>query len=317
MSELTPAALRWVHQHHGVITSVQLRACGVARSTISRLVNAKVLRAAHKGVFVMASTPSTIEQRCVALCCAHRSGFVTGPTAGMMLGLRRMPTRAPLHFAIRHGLRLDPEPGVHYRQTTVLPAGHRTNRGHGVVTASYARLAFDLAADLTPLDHLSVLQQLLHEKKVSPDDLITIEKRLGHPARPGSGLFRRNLERLDGTTCNESHPEVMLADALRRRGIPIELQTRLLRASNGREARVDLAVSSIRWGIELDIHPEHRTFEGHAKDASRTRDLHLHDWQIEPVTELDMGDLETLADELCVLYHVRRRHPRVSSGTVP
>jgi hypothetical protein len=313
MSDLTPAALRWVYQHHGVITSAQLRTCDVARSTISRLVHAGVLRAAHKGVFVISSTPSTIEQRCVALCCAHRCGFVTGPTAGMMLGLRRMPRHAPLHFAVRHGLRLDFEPGVHYRQTTVLPAAHRTNRGHGIVTASYARLAFDLAADLTPLDHLSVLQQLLHEEKVSPNDLIAIDKRLGHPARPGSGLFRRNLERLDGTACSESHPEVLLAEALRRRGVPIELQTRLLRASNGRIARVDLAVPSIRWGIELDIHPEHRTVEGQAKGASRTRDLHVHDWQIEPVTELDMKELDLIADELCVLYHCRRRsHPRVS-----
>ena len=149
------------------------------------------------------------------------------------------------------------------------------------------RLAFDLAADLAQLDHASVVQQLLHEKRVTTDELIAIDRRLGHPTRPGSGVFRRTLTSIDSSP-NESHPEVVLAEALRRRDIPIEHQTQVVRASNGRTARIDLAVPSIRWGIELDIHPEHRTFDGHARDARRRRDLALVAWQIETVTELDM-----------------------------
>jgi hypothetical protein len=312
MLELTSAAMRWLHDHHGVITSAELSDCHVSRSTTSRLVAAGVLRRVHKGVFVMASNPRTLEQRCVVLCRAHPTGFVTGPTAGTLLGLRRMPRRAPLHFAVRHGQRLDIESGVRFRQTTVLPAGHRIRRDHGVVTASFARLAFDLAADLRPLDHLSVLHQLLDEGKVSLDELAAVDRLLGHPARPGSGLFRRNLERVGASPPNESHPEVVLAEALRARGVPIEHQTRLVRASSGRTARVDLAVPEIRWGIELDIHPEHRTLDGHASTASRTRDLHLLDWQIEPVTELDMEDVPAIADELTSHYWLRQRHPRVS-----
>jgi hypothetical protein len=317
VSDLTPEAIAWLHDHHGVITTARLSDCRVSRSTTSRLLATGVLRHAYKRVFVIASSPVTVEQRCVALCCAHPSGFVTGPTAGVMLKLRRMPPRAPLHFAVRHGLRLDVTPGVCFRQTTALPTTDRVHRGHGIVTASSARLAFDLAADLSALDHLSVLQQLLHERRVTVDDLVAIERRLGHPARPGSGLFRRNLERLDCSAPNESHPEVELAEALRARGIPIEHQTRLVRGANGRTARVDLAVPEFRWGIELDIHPEHRTFEGQANGACRTRDLHQQDWQIEPVTERDMGNLAALADELVGLYERRRQHPRVSRGAVP
>ncbi len=62
-----------------------------------------------------------------------------------------------------------------------------------------------------------------------------------------------------------------------------------------RLARIDLAVD-IRWGIELDIHPEHRGLEGHAADARRYRDLYLVEWQIEPVSELDMLDSPTIAE---------------------
>ena len=57
--------------------------------------------------------------------------------------------------------------GVRFRQTTVLQRTDRSRRADGIVVASWVRLAFDLAADLRPLDHLSVLQQLLHERKVT------------------------------------------------------------------------------------------------------------------------------------------------------
>jgi hypothetical protein len=295
-----------------VITTAALHDTGVGRSTTARLVRDGVLRRSHKGVFVIASSRPTLEQRCVVLCAAHPDGFVTGPTAGAMLGLRRMPRNAPIHFSVRHSVHLPVDNGVRFRQTTALRPEDRRTRGHGIVTASWARLAFDLAADLRALDHLSVLQQLLHERKVTAEELVAIERRLGHPARPGSGLFRRNLERLDCSAPNESHDEVRLAEALRARGIPIKHQTRLLRASNGRTARVDLAVPAVRWGIELDIHPEHRTFDGQASDARRTRDLHVLDWEIEPVTELDMENVAAIADELAALYRARCRRPSVS-----
>jgi Transcriptional regulator, AbiEi antitoxin len=312
MPGLNQAAQQWLSEHHDVITSAALRSAGVGRSTTARLVRAGVLRRDHKGVFVSAASRPTLEQRCVVLCAAHPEGFLTGPTAGMLLGLRRMPSSAAIHFSVRHGVNLPESTGVHFRQTTVLPPEHRTVRGHGIVTGSWARLAFDLAADLRPLDHLSVLQQMLHERKLTVAELVTIERRLGHPARPGSGLFRRSLEKVVGALPNESHPEVVLAEALRERGIPIENQSRVIRRSNGRTARVDLAVPAIRWGIELDIHPEHRTFEGQASDAQRTRDLHVLDWQIEPVTEPDLADVAALADELANLYRSRCRQPSVS-----
>jgi hypothetical protein len=314
---LTHAAQQWLRDHHDVITSAALGDTGVARSTTARLVRAGVLRRNQKGVFVAASSRRTLEQRCVVLCAAHPCGFVTGPTAGMLLGLRRMPRSAAIHFSVRHGVHLPEADGVRFRQTTVLAAHDRVQRGHGIVTASWTRLAFDLAADLRALDHLSVLQQLLHENKVSVEELVAVERRLGHPGRPGSGLFRRNLERIGASPPHESHPEVVLAEALRARGIPIENQTRLVRASNGRTARVDLAVPAIRWGIELDIHPEHRTFDGQANDARRTRDLHALEWQIEPVTEADMADVETLANELAGLYRARRLRASVSCRDVP
>jgi hypothetical protein len=118
------------------------------------------------------------------------------------------------------------------------------------------------------------------------------------------------LRRLGGDPAGQSHAEIVLADELHLRGVPVERQTQLVRAAGGRLARIDLAVPDIRWGIELDLHPEHRTVDGHAGDARRYRDLHLVEWQIEPVSEIDMLDPPSIADELAVLYQARRRQVR-------
>ena len=307
MSDLTPAAQRWLADHHGVITAAALRDAAVGRATISRLVDAGTFRRPAKGVYVVASARRTVEQRCAVLCAAHPAGFVTGPTAGQLAGLRRMPQTSALHLCVRHGVHLPQEPGVHFRQTTVMWTIDRQQRGDGIVVASWARLAFDLAADLRAIDHVSVVDQLLHERRVTPEELQAVGRRLAHPARSGSTTFRRTLAAIVGSSPSESHPEVVLLDALRRRGLPVEPQVRVIRPSSGLPARIDLAVPAARWGIELDIHPEHRSLDGHAADAPRRRDLHLIGWQIETVAEADMQDPERLADDLVGLYLIRRR----------
>jgi len=307
VSDLTPSACTFLASHHGVITGPTLHRYKVTSATTQRLVRVGFMYSPYKGVYVLAAAPPTLEQRCAILSAAHPSGFVTGPTAGTLWGLRRMPRTFALHFSVRHGVHLEHERGLWLRQTTVLPPEHRQHRPDGITTASWSRLAFDLAADLAPLDHLSVLEQLLHERRITPEELVAIGTRLCHPARRGSAVFRESMARLSPSPPNESHPEVVLADALRLRNVPVEHQTRLVRSANGRTARIDLAVPEVRWGVELDIHPEHRTLDGRANDARRERDLHLLAWQIEPVTEQDLLDLPALADELALLYQSRRR----------
>jgi hypothetical protein len=310
MADLTPAANEWLRDHHGVISAGQLRTKGVGRATTHRLVANGVLLARGKGVYSLASAPRTLEQRCVEVTLAHRGSFVTGPTAGGLAGLRRMPRTSALHVAVRHGVHLPAVTGVRWRQTTANTSADRSARDDGIVVASWPRLAFDLAADLAQLDHRSVVEQLLHDDRVTVEELVAFDARLGHPARPGSGVFRRTLTSLGGQS--DSHPEVVLVDELQRRGVPVEAQCPVVRPADGRTFHVDLGVPSIRWGVELDIHPEHRTTEGHASDAERRREMHRQGWQIEVVTELDMHRPQQIARELAGLY--RRRCQLVGPG---
>ena len=172
--------------------------------------------------------------------------------------------------------------------------------------ASPARLAFDLAADLTALDHRSVVEQLLAEGKVTMSTLGRIGSLLARPGRPGSTRFVATLLSRSGRPA-DSHPELLVADGLRRRGVPIVAQFSDLRLPNGRPIRLDLAVPAVKWGVEIDIHPDHLLLDGTARDKRRDRRCHRIGWQVERVTELDLVDLEGICDELAELYFERCR----------
>jgi hypothetical protein len=307
MSDLTPAALDLLGRQHGVASTHQLREVGVGRATWLRLTHHGVLERAAKGVLRLVSHAPTLEQRCVVLSLAHPSGFITGPTAGSMLGLRRMPRTASVHLAVPHGARVDAIPGVCLRQTTRIdPVDVDRSRSDGIRIASWSRLAFDLAADLSSRDHRSVVEQLLHEHRCTAEQLARTGARLAHPARPGSFRFMTTLQGRLGHPV-ESDPELVVAEGLRARGVPVQAQATWLELPGGGRARIDLSVPDLRWGVEVDVHPDHLGLDGTTGDKRRDRRCHLLGWEIERVTALDLEDLEAVLDELAALYHLRRR----------
>jgi very-short-patch-repair endonuclease len=190
-------------------------------------------------------------------------------------------------------------------QTTSIKPSDVRRRQDGIVVASPSRLAFDLAALLSVQDHASVIEQLLREGHCSMAELGAVARRLCHPRRPGSLRFVRTLMARGDRPAAESHPEIVLGDALRARGVPVEPQVRTLQLRNGAKIRIDLAVPAARWAIEIDIHPDHLFLEGTTRDKRRDRQCHLIGWQVERVTEIDFMDVASLVDELVELYEAR------------
>ena len=303
---LTPQAMRWLAAHHGIISTHQLRACGVAERTWKRATHDGLLVPVAKGVYRIASAPTTVEACCVVLSLAHPTGFVTGPTLARLLGLRRQPRDLRIHYSVPHGHELVLDDGVVLRQSRrVDPTLDIRERRDGIRIATAWRLAFDLAADLSAIDHRSVVEQMLHDRMCTVGQLAQTGKRLVAPRRPGSKRFLETLsQRLPGGPI-ESHPELEVAAALQARGVPIVAQQTWLDLPNGARARLDISVPDIFWGVEVDIHPTHFLFEGNAADRRRDRQCHLIGWQVERVTGLDLLDLDTTVDELLALY--RRR----------
>lgn len=313
---LNLAAYQWLHDHLCIITAEQLKRCGISKDARHRLIAAGILIRMHRGVYRLASQPLTLEVRCAALSAFLPDGYVTGPTGGKFYGLRRMPTTMTtppkeskekpveiISYAVPHGGWLD-IPGVKLRQTCRIDPTDVQDRTDGLRLASPWRLAFDLGADLTALDHDSVIEQILATNLCTMVTLADTANRLVHPARPGSREFVRALtSRVPGGPL-ESHAEVRVAKALYERGIPIVAQTTWLDLPNGRRVRLDMSVPDVRWGVEVDIHPDHFLQHGSA-DRRRDRQCHLIGWQVDRVTAIDMIDFDGMIDELVELYHAR------------
>jgi very-short-patch-repair endonuclease len=298
-------ALALFASHLGLATSAMLDTVGISGPTRQRLVRNGLLNRQHKGVYRIVSAPETLESRCLALCMRYPAGFITGPTGGKLLRLRRMPSPEPIHICIPHGMHYRPHEGVIFHQSTSILPIDSFRRDDGLVIASWPRLAFDLARDLDETDHASVVEQILADKRCTLGTLCGIGRRLIHEFRAGSEAFATTLrQRISGGPL-ESHPEVLIARALAARGVPVVAQLQQLVLPNGNKIRIDLAVPDIRWAIEIDIFPDHYGLRGSAKDKQRDRQCHLIGWQVERVTEIDMLDFDGLIDELVELYHHR------------
>jgi hypothetical protein len=306
MSDLTPQALSVFRVQHGHATTAQLDEAGVPRRARLRLIESEVLRPVYKSVFRIGSAPETLEGRCAAISLGHPAGFVTGPTGGRLTGLRRMPKPEPIHLSVRHGVHLECDVNLILHQTTSITLMDVRRRSDGINIASPARLAFDLASMLSVEDHASIVEQLLRDGTCSMAQLASTARRLCHPRRPGSLRFLRSLIERGDRPAAESHPEIVLADALRARGIPVIPQLSDLVLPNGSRIRIDLAVPAVRWAIEIDVHPDHLLLQGTTRDKRRDRQCHLIGWQVERVTEIDVLDMAGLVDELEELYEVRR-----------
>ena len=305
MSDITPQALAVLRAQHGHATTSQLDAAGLHRRARLRLIDLEILKPVSKSVVRIDSAPMTMESRCAAVCLGHPAGFITGPTGGRFFGLRRMPSAEPIHFAIRHGVHLEEHRGVILHQTTSIHPSDVRRRHDGITTASPSRLAFDLAAVLTVDDHASIIEQLIRERHCTMDELGAVARRLCHPRRPGSLRFVRSLIERGDRRAAESHPEITLGNALRKRGVPVEPQVSGLKLPNGTTIRIDLAVPAVRWAVEIDVHPDHLLLQGTTNDKRRDRQCHMIGWQVERVTEVDLLDLASIVDELVALYEAR------------
>ncbi len=304
MSVLTAKALVVLNCQLGAITSTQLLEADVTARQRARLLADGVLAPVGHCVYRVPGMPETLDARAVTLSLQHPTGFVTGPTGGGLVSLRRMPPASKLVFCMPHGSRFDCPNFVELRQSTVTPAEHARTLSNGIRIATFERLAFDLARDLTVANLSSVIEQMLQRKETSMEALGSMARQLCSRGRAGSVTFATTLLRRHGGAPADSHPELTVLDGLLRRGVPVEPQERLV-LPNGKSIRIDMAVPALRWAVEVDVHPGHLDLEGTTGDKRRDRQLHFVDWQIERVTALDMLDLPAVLDELVNLFHQR------------
>ena len=145
--------------------------------------------------------------------------------------------------------------------------------------------------------------QLLHEQRVTADELVAIERRLGHPARPGSGVFRRTLESLDGP--RRTSPTRRSCSPTRSGGVAYRSSTRRrvirrLRAG-ARPASTSPCRRSGGASSSTSI-PSTGRSTGTPATPGDGANMHVVGVADRDGHRADMGDVEALADELVSLY---------------
>ena len=240
MAIFTTESLEFLRTHHGVATSFELQQCGLSAPAVRSLVEAGNLVAVVKGVYRIPAVALDESARCAAICAAHPDVAISGPTAGRLWGLRRLPRDQRIHLLAPPASHPTVSSWVVPYRTAAFHPEDVVRRPDGIAVTSRGRTALDLARFVSVTDLLSIIEQVLRDGK--------LDGRLrGGPA--------------------ESHGEAVLGQALDSAGlIGLERQHRIDLPGYG-PARFDLAVPSVRLAIEVDLHPTHDETAGRCRDT--------------------------------------------------
>ena len=289
MAIFTTESLEFLRTHHGVATSFELQQCGLSAPAVRSLVEAGNLVAVVKGVYRIPAVALDESARCAAICAAHPDVAISGPTAGRLWGLRRLPRDQRIHVLAPPASHPTVSSWVVPYRTDAFHPEDVVRRTDGIAMTSRGRTALDLARFVSVTDLLSIIEQVLRDGKLDDDDLRMVAVDWMSPQRP---WIRRFLELLDGRLRGgpaESHGEAVLGQALYSAGlVGLERQHRIDLPGYG-PARFDLAVPSVRLAIEVDLHPTHSETAGRRRDTARDVSAGELDWTVERVLDDHFG----------------------------
>ena len=289
MTVFTIESLAYLRSHHGVASRQALGDLGISPGTLRRLLEAGNLLSVFRGVYRMPAVPFDEFARCAAICAANPKAVISGPTAGRLWGLRRLPSDRRVHILGPPGSHPTVESWEVPYRTRAFHPHDVIRREDGIAVSSRARTALDLARFVSSSDLLSIVEQVVNDGHVTDDELRAVAIDWMSPRRP---WIRQFLEVLDGRLrggAAESHGEVVLGDALREGGVRgLERQFRIDLPGYG-PARFDLAVPDVRLAIEVDLHPTHFETNGRRRDAERDLAARRLDWSVARVAASGLG----------------------------
>ena len=280
---LPRSALATARTQYGLLSVTDLNDAAVSGRARSGALESGLLAKVHRNVYRVGSHAETFEQRCVAACLAAPDAALSGPSAGRLMGLRKVWTD-DVHVISKRTLVLV---GVVAHRTNLLVPADVDRRGPMRVLRP-ARLVCDLAAYLDDADLESVIEQVLDRRMAQLVTLRELARTFIRSGRNGSARLGRVLDARPGWRRPvDSDLELRLLRALERRGLELVTQFAVM-LDNGHEARIDLAAPHLRFGIEVD----HVTWHGGRldtqRDKVRDRELMRLRWTVARVTDDDI-----------------------------
>jgi very-short-patch-repair endonuclease len=188
-------------------------------------------------------------------------------------------------------------------------------RPDGIRLTSPPRTLVDLTRYLPDSALASAIEWALSSETSTVATLWRAAERLNTPGRPWVRRFQRVLACRAPGSARESDWERRVFDALVQRGVH-DVESQVTETIAGfRTVRFDVAIPSIRWVLEVDVHPEHRSVEGQGRDHQRDRRGRRVGWEIERVGEDELATaFDSTIDDLVV--SIAKRRAEVAALTV-
>lgn len=316
MSTLDPSAIAWMRSHHTTIPSDRL-AAGTTIDQRRALVSAGVLGRVVDGAYAFTGVVPDEAARCSALCSSRPQLVVCGPTAGRLWELRRSPRDGLVHVIAPPASQPCREPWVRPYRTSLLHPNEVVARPDGIRLTSPPRTVVDLTRYVDPLALASVIEHALSRQLCTIATLYRTAQRLNTPGRPWVRRFVSVLAQRHSGAAAQSEAELTLHRALEARGVRgLQRQVRAELPGYG-TAWFDLAVPAVRWAVEVDLHPEHRTLEGRASDLRRDDGAEAIDWRVRRVCELELQPARFASTVDALIAALRRRRDELTSRAEP
>lgn len=297
---------------HGVVAVAQLTRLGHSRATVSRARARGEIVTVASGVVRIASSPETFRTRCMTLqlqTCA--AGFLSGPTAAHLHGLRAMPTdmiryTAPTTF--RHRV---PDWARVHLSSWYDPIADRTMTDDGLVIASPMRMLWGLAALFNQHRFDRAAEDAWNLGIIDPPAAAQYLDR--HRCRGKDGV--RRLEHwlegaLERDRPTQSNLERRLIEALAEVGLPEPCRQYPLTLANGDVIHLDIAWPAVALAVEPGAAAWHAGRLAVRRDQARDRACTEVGWMVVRFDESIADDYRRAAAQVRRIHDERRRTRR-------
>jgi hypothetical protein len=273
---------------HGLVTLAQLVEAGYGEPTIRRMLRSALLEPVHAGVFRLAGSVRSHDQRLLAAVMAAGPGSaVSHRAAAAVHGLWTLP-RALVEITVARPTSPDLGEVIAHRLADLHPRWVVSVRGIPVTTP--ARCLVDLGAVMTFREVSIVAERAFGRRVVTRSELAAGIDAVARRGRAGVGIARRLLDSGFSVLETPSVLQARLSGVLGRYGVPLPIAEHAVYDGQGAfVGRVDFAYPEIRFAIETDGFEAHSTRRAFDHDRARQNDLVDLGWTVHRYTHAHLS----------------------------
>ncbi|QXC60769.1 type IV toxin-antitoxin system AbiEi family antitoxin domain-containing protein [Aquihabitans sp. G128] len=286
MDAIDLAIVDLASRQKGLVTRVQAIGLGLSRERIENRLRAGRWVRMGRGVYRLAGSPETWEQRALAGCFAGPAGACASHlTAAALAGLGVSPPPVPHLTVERDRSARSPLAVVH--RALLSPEDRVILRG--VPATSVPRTLVDCASLLGPNRLQRLVDEAVHRRLALPHQVDRVWDAVRTaPGRPGEGRLRAALEPWQGPILPGSPPEARLRRQLVQWGFPEpDLQIRVRDETGTVIGRIDVGWCGRLVGIEYDSDAFHGPSRW-ASDEARHHAIEQLGWRLLRADKVDL-----------------------------